>query len=62
MVQQAERLRDRHELRHGIGGQRQVSAAVPAELLRNPERMERAEPVAELEQRLVVYREERPFQ
>ena len=50
------------QVRRRLGRERQVLPGVAAELLRNPERVERAEPMPELEQLLVVDREERALE
>ena len=49
-------------MRGRLAGQRELDAAVAAERSRDAERMKRPEPVAELEQQLVVDREERSFE
>ena len=61
-LQRAEGVGDRHQRRDRLAGQRELLAGVAAELERHAERMEGAEAVAELEQRLVVDREERSLQ
>ena len=62
LLQQTQRIGDRHQLRRRFAGERELLAGVPAELPGNPERVERAEPVPELEQMLVVHGEQRTLQ
>src|SRR5882762_10128358 len=52
----------RREVRRRFRGERQILTAVPTELLRYTERVERTKAVAELEQMLIVDREQRPLQ
>ena len=62
LLQQPQRVGDRRQVRGRLAGEREILPGVAAELLRNPERMERAEAVPELEQVLVVDREQRSLQ
>src|SRR5262245_4694336 len=62
LLQYAERLRDWHEVLARLATQRQCVTAIAAKLLRHAERMKRSEPVSELEQVLVIYREQRALQ
>ena len=62
LLQQPQRVGNRHQMRRRLAGERQILAGVAAELLRHPERMEGAEPMPELEQVRVVDGEERPLE
>ena len=61
-LQQAQGVGDWRQLRRRLGGQREILSRIAAQLSRNPERMERAEAMPELQQRLVVDREQRALQ
>ena len=62
LLQQSQRVGDRHQVRRRLTGERQIPTGIAAELFRHAERMEGAEPVTELEQLLVVDREERALE
>ena len=62
LLQQPQCVGDRLQMGGRLAGERELLAGVAAELFRNPEGMERAEAVPELDEMLVVDREERPLQ
>ena len=62
LLKQPQRVGDRHQMRGRFARQRQLAAGVATELFGHAERVERAEPMAELEQMLVVDREQRSLE
>ena len=61
-LQQTQRVRNRLQVRGRLAGQFEILAAVAAERLRHAKRMKQSEPMPELEQVLVVDREQRALE